>query len=285
MKFNNKWDVLPDKKANNRRRFRLYRQEGVYDQLGIFGEMAHVQRGRWAWGKSRMKETEKWKGDSELDMIAVLVSGVHVISCVQLVCVVLAQSCNPLCNPTDSSPPGSSVHGVFQARMLEGIAISSSRGSSPTWDQAMSPALAGWFLTTEPPGNSIDLRRGSYKYCSFWAEWVHEGFCVWREKCGQMRKSRVEQRNIIRLGTASRESHHELHRKAGGRVQRPLCPSGLGENQGSSVVVPTGHRNPLLAMPLPKKNTNNVCNLQTTRPVLKIAASELGSIYVGRQAM
>lgn len=59
MKFNNKWDVLPDKKANNRRRFRLYRQEGVYDQLGIFGEMAHVQRGRWAWGKSRMKETEK----------------------------------------------------------------------------------------------------------------------------------------------------------------------------------------------------------------------------------
>ena len=156
-------------------------RKGVYDQLGIFREMAHVQRGRWARGKSRIKETEKWKGDSELDMITVLVSGVHVISCVQLVCVVLAQSCNPLCNPTDSSPSGSSVHGVFQERMLEGIAISSSRGSSPTWDQAMSPALAGWFFTTEPPGNSIDLRRGSYKYCSFWAERVHEGFCVWRK--------------------------------------------------------------------------------------------------------
>lgn len=64
MKFNNKWDVLPDKEANNRqrkRRLRLYRREGVYDQLGIFGEMAHVQRGGWAQGKSRMKQTEKWK--------------------------------------------------------------------------------------------------------------------------------------------------------------------------------------------------------------------------------
>ena len=201
-------------------------RKGVYDQLGIFREMAHVQRGRWARGKSRMKETEKWKGDSELDMITVLVSGVHVISCVQLVCVVLAQSCNPLCNPTDSSPPGSSVHGVFQERMLEGIAISSSRGSSPTWDQAMSPALAGWFFTTEPPGNSIDLRTGSYKYCSFWAERVHEGFCVWRKKCGQMRKPRVKQRKIIRLGTALRESHHELHRKAGGGFSVRSAPVG-----------------------------------------------------------
>ena len=39
-----------------------------------------------------------------------------------------------------------------------------------------------------------------------WGRWgagVQEGFCVWREKCGQMRKPRVEQRKIIKLGTAS----------------------------------------------------------------------------------
>ena len=37
-----------------------------------------------------------------------------------------------LCNPIDCSPPGSSVHGVFPARILEWVAVSSSRGySSP----------------------------------------------------------------------------------------------------------------------------------------------------------
>ena len=35
-----------------------------------------------------------------------------------------------LCNPMDCSPPGSSVHGILQARILEWVAISSSRGSS-----------------------------------------------------------------------------------------------------------------------------------------------------------
>ena len=35
-----------------------------------------------------------------------------------------------LCDPTDCSPPGSSVHGISQARVLEWVAISSSRGSS-----------------------------------------------------------------------------------------------------------------------------------------------------------
>ena len=35
-----------------------------------------------------------------------------------------------LCDPTDCSPPNSSVHGILQARTVEGVAISSSRGSS-----------------------------------------------------------------------------------------------------------------------------------------------------------
>ena len=41
-----------------------------------------------------------------------------------------AQSCPTLCDPMDHSPPGSSVHGSFQARILEWVAVSSSRGSS-----------------------------------------------------------------------------------------------------------------------------------------------------------
>ena len=41
-----------------------------------------------------------------------------------------AQSCLTLCSPMDCSPLGYSVHGIFQARMLGWVAISSSRGSS-----------------------------------------------------------------------------------------------------------------------------------------------------------
>ena len=40
-----------------------------------------------------------------------------------------AQSCSTFCEPMDCSWPGSSIHGVFQARILEQIAISFSRGS------------------------------------------------------------------------------------------------------------------------------------------------------------
>ena len=42
----------------------------------------------------------------------------------------VARSCPNLCNPIDCSLPGSSVHGIFQAVVLEWIAISFSRGSS-----------------------------------------------------------------------------------------------------------------------------------------------------------
>ena len=49
---------------------------------------------------------------------------------VSSICVCLVtQSCLTLCDPLDCSPPGSSVHGIFQAKMLEWVAISCSRGS------------------------------------------------------------------------------------------------------------------------------------------------------------
>ena len=54
---------------------------------------------------------------------------VYVCVCV-CVCVLVAQSCLTLCDPMDYSPPGSSVHGILQARILEWIAIPFSRGFS-----------------------------------------------------------------------------------------------------------------------------------------------------------
>ena len=50
------------------------------------------------------------------------------------VCAQSLQSCPTLCDPRDCSPPGSSVHGILQARKLEWVAISSSRGSSQLRD-------------------------------------------------------------------------------------------------------------------------------------------------------
>ena len=49
-------------------------------------------------------------------------------------CVLVAHWCPTLCDPIDCSPSGSSVHGVVQARMLEWVAISFPRGSSPPRD-------------------------------------------------------------------------------------------------------------------------------------------------------
>ena len=52
----------------------------------------------------------------------------------------------------DCSPPGSSVHGILQARILEWVAISYSRGSSQPREWICVSCLAGGFFPTEPPG-------------------------------------------------------------------------------------------------------------------------------------
>ena len=51
---------------------------------------------------------------------------------------------------TEWSPPGSSVHGALQARILEWVAISFSRGSFWTRDWTLNPPQAGGFPNTEP---------------------------------------------------------------------------------------------------------------------------------------
>ena len=63
-------------------------------------------------------------------------------------CDLVTKLCPTLCDPVDCSPPGSSVHGIFQAGVLEWVAISSFQIS----DQTCVSCLAGVFFTTEPPG-------------------------------------------------------------------------------------------------------------------------------------
>ena len=56
-----------------------------------------------------------------------------------LVCMLSLQSCLTLCDPMDCSPPGSSVHGISQARILEWVSMPLSRGIFPT--QGSKPCL------------------------------------------------------------------------------------------------------------------------------------------------
>ena len=64
-----------------------------------------------------------------------------------------------LCNPMNCSPPRSSI---FQARILEWVAISFSWGSSWPRDRTHISCLAGGFFTTEPPGKPKEANSGSW---------------------------------------------------------------------------------------------------------------------------
>ena len=60
------------------------------------------------------------------------------------------QLCLTLCDPMDCSPPGSSVHGILQARILEWVAMSSSRESSRPRDQSHDYCLLHWQVGSSP---------------------------------------------------------------------------------------------------------------------------------------
>ena len=62
-------------------------------------------------------------------------------------CCLVAQSCPTLCDRMDWNPPGSFVHGISQARILEWIAIFFSRGSCQPRDQTSVSCIAGGFFT------------------------------------------------------------------------------------------------------------------------------------------
>ena len=66
------------------------------------------------------------------------------------------QSCPALCDPMDCSPPGSSVYGILQSRILEWVAFSNSRGSSQPRDQTSGVScifyISGKFFIPVSPG-------------------------------------------------------------------------------------------------------------------------------------
>ena len=95
-----------------------------------------------------------------------------------------------LCNLMDCSPPGSSVHEIFQARILEQTAISSSRGSfwprDGTHISAFSASAGGRFFTTAPPGRPLTRIKDQHRW---WNGKIHLRYGTdyqrWRQGLGQ----------------------------------------------------------------------------------------------------
>ena len=76
-------------------------------------------------------------------------------------CAKSLQLCPAVCDPMDWSPPGSSVHGILQARILEWVAISSSRGSSANeWTSFHLQNLFTAVPRLEFNGQEVNLREG-----------------------------------------------------------------------------------------------------------------------------
>ena len=71
-------------------------------------------------------------------------------------CVLVAQSCPTLCDPMDCSPPGSFVHEIFQARILEWVATFFSRRSSQPRDRTWVSHVAGRLFTIRANDESVE---------------------------------------------------------------------------------------------------------------------------------
>ena len=85
----------------------------------------------------------KVKGILVLELIQ---SGCN-FKCKKVLAVSVTQVCPTLCNPMDYNPPGSSIHGILQARILEWIAIPFCRRSSRPRDWTQVSCIAGRFFT------------------------------------------------------------------------------------------------------------------------------------------
>ena len=85
------------------------------------------------------------------------------------VCVLVAQSCPALCYSMDCSSRGSSVHGIFQARILDWVAMIFSRGSSQPRNQTQISCIAGRFFTIRATREAPLLKKQAF---TLWASQV-----------------------------------------------------------------------------------------------------------------
>ena len=99
----------------------------LYNQSSIFMGSASGNSTKRGFKIIRKKKSRKFQNAKQICYINNYLHSIYIVLCVCVcvcVCVLASQSCLTSCNPMDYSPPGSSIHGILQARILERVAIS-----------------------------------------------------------------------------------------------------------------------------------------------------------------
>ena len=99
--------------------------------------------------------------------------------------------CPTLCNLMDCSLPGSSVHGILQARVLEWVAISLSRGSSQPRDRTLASHIAGRRFTVWATRETVHHRGLECKSRKSRATWSNRKIWPWSTKWSRSKANRV----------------------------------------------------------------------------------------------
>ena len=96
----------------------------------------------------------------------------------------VTQSCLTLCDPVDCSPPGSSVHGILQARVLEWVAIFFSRGYSQARDQTQLSHTAGRLFNHWATREALAMQKNNYIFipCPEDPRWASK-MLAYSERC------------------------------------------------------------------------------------------------------
>ena len=128
------------------------------------------------------------------------------------VCVLSLQSCLALHDPIDCSPPGSSVHGILQARVLEWVAMPTSRVSSQPKDLLSLLHQQEGSLPLAPPGKS-------------------KGMSIGLHFCGKRKRDFLTQNNP-----------EAIQGKRLARGQTANCWQGLGQIEPGSLEIGTNPR-------------------------------------------
>ena len=179
---------------------------GVINSLGETWDYAGPEDGiRPVWGMFHRALTlpsrdQLWPWGSRLWCLTETKLGVEAASCPPSSWQFSCQVVSDLCDPMDCSPPGSSVHGVLQARILEWVAISFFRGSSwprnRTWvshiagrwftDWAIREALSLWAVGIQMPCVICSLPGGLKSFEAFMgdinlqSQKIRNVFCISR---------------------------------------------------------------------------------------------------------
>ena len=114
-----------------------------------------------------------WCSDISLFGFVFFFFGINNLLFLNVAVVQLLSHVQLLCDPTDCSPPASSVHGFSQARILGWVAISFSRRYSWPRDQIQVSCIAGGFFAAEPPGSiHNNLRDATWEFIDGQIVWT-----------------------------------------------------------------------------------------------------------------